>query len=252
LSQVQSLLLFSIGDDAIAYFCILPGAINSVTSLRATKEESGVSDVFLVADTGIYSSKNVKDLDGMGIFFIVPLKRNSKMIDYSMEQGRHFMFQGHSIFYSRYQSNGRPVFSYLNYLLKAEEEKNYLRRHEKGFAAFRNISGRMGTILVINHLKSSREIVYQILKSRDGIEQCYDIFKNTIHADPTYMRDDYQLQEWMLVNFIALILHLRICRILKVKDMLKIGEEWKISEIPKKSRDIIDELGVHIMQKNES
>ncbi|MGC8563183.1 MAG: hypothetical protein ACP5NO_08365, partial [Thermoplasmata archaeon] len=70
--------------------------------------------------------------------------------------------------------------------------------------------------------------------------------------------------------FIALILHYRIYSILKEKgllkryspedviehlervSMLKIGEEWKISEIPKKSRDIIDELGIPIMQKSGS
>ncbi|MGC8483590.1 MAG: hypothetical protein ACP5OE_08110, partial [Thermodesulfobium sp.] len=82
--------------------------------------------------------------------------------------------------------------------------------------------------------------------------------------------DDHQLQGWMFVNFIALILHYRIYGVLKEKDMLKryspedviehlervsmlkIGEEWKISEIPKKSRDIIDELGIPIMQKSGS
>ncbi len=125
----------------------------------------------------------------------------------------------------------------------------------------------MGTISIITNLKASGEIVYQMLKSRADIEQSYDTFKNTIHADRTYMRDDHQLQGWIFVNFIALVLHYRIYSILKEKDMLKryspedviehlervsmlkIGEEWKISEIPKKSRDIIDELGIPIMQK---
>ena len=159
------------------------------------------------------------------------------------------------------------MFTFRNDFLKAEEEKDYLRRHEKVTAAFRNISGRMGTISVITNLKASGEIVYQMLKSRADIEQSYDTFKNTIHADRTYMRDDYQLQGWMFVNFIALVLHYRIYSMLKEKgllkryspedviehleriSMLKIGDEWKISEIPKKSRDIIDELGIPIIQK---
>ncbi len=267
LPQVQLLFLFSIGRDAPAYFRILPGAINSVMSLRVTMEESGASNVVLVADTGFYSSKNVKDLDGMGIFFIIPLKRNSKLIEYSMEQERHFMFQDHPIFYSKYQRDGRSMFTFRNDFLKSEEEKDYLKRHEKGSAAFRNISGRMGTISVITNLRTSGEIVYQMLKSRADIGQSYDTFKNAIHADRTYMRDDHQLQGWMFVNFIALVLHYRIYGILKEKgmlkryspedviehlervSMLKIGEEWKISEIPKKSRDIIDELGIPILRE---
>ena len=92
--------------------------------------------------------------------------------------------------------------------------------------------------------------------------------KGTIHADRTYVRDDYQLQGWMFVNFVALMLHYCIYDLLRKRDLLKhysprdviehlerisrlnIGEVWKISEIPKKSRDIIDELGIPIMQKS--
>ncbi|MEM0134126.1 MAG: hypothetical protein QXU18_02710 [Thermoplasmatales archaeon] len=34
--------------------------------------------------------------------------------------------------------------------------------------------------------------------------------------------------------------------------MLKIGGDWKISEVPKKSRVLIEELDVPIMQKSGS
>ena len=74
----------------------------------------------------------------------------------------------------------------------------------------------------------------------------------------------------MFMNFIVLVLHYRMYSILKEKDMLKryspedviehlesasmlkVGEEWKISEIHKKSRDIIDKLGIPIIQKSGS
>jgi len=65
-----------------------------------------------------------------------------------------------------------------------------------------------------------RKRVFDLLKSRSDIEQSYDTFKNTIHADRTYMRDDYQLQGWMFVNFIALILHYRIYSMLRQKNLL--------------------------------
>ena len=84
------------------------------------------------------------------------------------------------------------------------------------------------------------------------------------------MRDDYRMQGWTFVNFLALILHYRIYSLLKKHDllrryspedvlehleranMLKIGEEWRMSEIPEKSRDIIDALEIPIMQKSGS
>jgi len=101
-------------------------------------------------------------------------------------------------------------------------------------------------------------MVFGLLKSHVDIKQSYDTFKNAIYADRTYMRDDYQLQGWMFVNFMALILHYRIYSMLRQKDllsryspvdvikhlerisMIKINNEWRLSEIPKKSREIID------------
>ena len=181
------------------------------------------------------------------------------------------MFQDHPIFYSRYIRDDLTMFTFRNDFLKAEEQKDYLRRHEKGSeTTFRKLRERMGTISVVTNLKVSGEIVYGMLKSRTDIEQSYDTFKNTIHADRTYMRDDLHLQGWMFVNFIALTMHYRIYNMLKKMDllshyspediikhlervyMLKMDEEWKISEIPKKSRIIIEKLKIPIMQNSGS
>ncbi|MCL4358999.1 MAG: hypothetical protein M1463_02120 [Candidatus Thermoplasmatota archaeon] len=78
------------------------------------------------------------------------------------------------------------------------------------------------------------------------------------------MRDDYRMQGRMFVNFLTLIIHNRIYGIPRGKNllrkyspvnvtehlervsMLKIGEEWKISEIPKHSREVIAKLDITI------
>lgn len=72
----------------------------------------------------------------------------------------------------------------------------------------------MRTISIITDIKASGEIA-------NGIEQTYDAFKNAIHSDHTYMRDDYQLQRWIFVNFVALMMHYHIYAILKSKDIQK-------------------------------
>lgn len=267
LPQIQLLFLFSLEHDMPAYFRILPGSATSVMSIRTTMDESGARRIVLVTDTGFYSVKNISSLESAKIHYVMPLKRNSRLIDYMVDQAKHFMFQDHPIFYSRYQSNGKAIFTFRNDFLKAEEEKDYLRRKKRDFA---NVSSRMGTVSVITNLRVSGEIVYEMLKSRADIEQSYDTFKNTIHADRTYMRDDYQLQGWMFVNFLALIMHYRIYNLLKAKDllkryspedviehlqrisMLKIGDEWKISEVPKHTRELIGKLEIPIMQKSGS
>ena len=266
LPQVQLLFLFSLDHDVPAYFRIMPGSITSVMSLKIAVQESGVKNALVVADTGFYSTKNIAGLEGMGLFYIIPLKRNSKLIDYSLQQKSYFMFEGKPIFYAKHRINNRTIYTFRNDFLKADEERDYLSRHR----TLSKIRERMGTISVITNLNETAEKTFTRLKSRADIEQSYDTFKNTIHADRTYMRDDYQLQGWTFVNFIALILHYRIYGMLKQRDllkryspedviehlerisMLKIGDEWKLSEIPKKSREIIDALEIPIMQNSAS
>jgi hypothetical protein len=126
LPQVQVLFLFSFDHDMQAYFRVLHGSINSVASLRPTMDKTRKRNIVLAADTGFYSRSNTEAFSGMGIHFIIPLKRNSRLIDYTITMDRHFMFQGHPIFYARHAAGRYAMFTFRNDFLKAEEEKDYL------------------------------------------------------------------------------------------------------------------------------
>lgn len=84
---------------------------------------------------------------------------------------------------------------------------------------FINLMDIMAIISVMTDLKVFGEIVYGILKSSIDIEQSYDTFKDAIHADRTYMKDDFYLQGTIFVNFIALKIHYRIFSMLEKIDL---------------------------------
>ncbi|RLG32304.1 hypothetical protein DRN97_07665 [Methanosarcinales archaeon] len=65
------------------------------------------------------------------------------------------------------------------------------------------------------------ERIYNLLKSRMEIEIMFDAFKNVLNADRTYMRDDYQMEGWMFINFIALVFYYRLYRLLADNSLLK-------------------------------
>jgi transposase len=106
--------------------------------------------------------------------------------------------------------------------------------------------------------------VFERLKSRAGVESLFDTFKNLLHADRTYMRDDAHLEGWAFVNFISLLLYYKIYEVLLSKGLLKrftpkevilhlsriyklkIGEKWMLSEIPKKSGMLVEKLGLDL------
>ena len=125
---------------------------------------------------------------------------------------------------------------------------------------------KMGTIAVVAKTSFDADEVFEKLKARVEIESLFDTFKNLLHADRSYMRDEAHLQGWMFVNFVSLLLYYEMYEILVNKDLLanyspkdiilhlsriyklKIEGKWILSEIPKKSRKILEELDftVHI------
>jgi hypothetical protein len=279
--QINTIYLFSLDRKMPAYFRILVGSINSVSSLNLTIRESGASNVVLIGDKGFYSNGNVVALEKEGLHYVLPLKRDSSLIDYGrVRKGdkralRYFVFEGRPIWYHRYpleeeEGGGRSIFLFLDERLKTEEEKDFLARTERGdrerMKLFYRMQYRIGTIAVMTDIdERDGQKVYELLKCRIDIEQLFDTLKNTLHSDRTYMRDDYQLEGWMFVNFVALIIYYKIYNALvgasllksySPKDVLlhlsrmhklKIGEEWVPSEVPKKTREIIEELDLHIV-----
>ena len=350
LPQIHINFLFSLDTYMPSYFRIVPGSIRDVSSLTLTVKEAGVKNTVLITDKGFYSEDNVLELGGEGIHFIIPLKRNSSLIDYSnIKKEDKSGFQGFFFFEKRVIWNydyevpdgklkGKKICVFLDPRLKTEEEKDYLLRivkkelfhlnpnykenltegivsnilknafedndvmlskkarlskidnkgweikdgkkqyqiedegtqlkiyiYEKfSFENFMKIQHRQGSISVITDLPASGERIYNLLKSRIEIEQMIDTFKNILHADRTYMRDDYQMEGWMFINFISLLFYYKIYNVLVSKELLKkyspkkvllelsrirkikVMDKWNTSEVPKSARIILEKLDISI------
>ena len=280
LPQIHMIFLFSLDNHMPSYFRMVAGSITDVSSLVLTVKEAGVQNVVMIGDKGFYSEDNVIGLDKEKMHYIFPLKRNSSLIDYTQIQkgdkrafDGYFLFEKRAIWYYSYvlkegNLKGKKIIVFLDERLKTEEEKDYLSRIEeddaKTIETFFEHQHRQGTIAIITDLKESGERIYNLLKSRVEIEVMFDTFKNVLNADRTYMRDDYQMEGWMLINFIALIYYYKLYRHLvdlsllkKYSPMdvlthfsrvykLKIGGQWVVSEIPKKTREIMERLNLPI------
>ena len=281
LPQIHMIFLFSLDHHMPSYFRMVAGSIRDVSSLALTVKEAGVQNAAMIGDKGFYSEDNVLALEKEGLHYILPLKRNSSLIDYAkMQEGDRRAFDGYfllekrAIWYYGYglkegELKGRKITVFLDERLKAEEEKDYLSRAEKDDDAgtletFFKVQHRMGTISVITDLDESGERIYNLLKSRAEIETMFDAFKNVLNADRAYMRDDYQMEGWMFINFVALVFYYRLYRLLADNSLmkkfspadvlvhlsrvyrLKIQDRWITAEIPKKTRDIMGKLSIPI------
>ncbi len=146
-----------------------------------------------------------------------------------------------------------------------EEERDFLIRvkdDKQKLSEFYVNERKFGTITIITGTDLGAQKIFELLKSRVEIEVMFDTFKNTLHADRSYMGDDFGLEGWMFVNFIALLLYYKVYALLMSKDLLnncspkdvilhlsrvyklRIGDDWVLSEVPKKSRLLIEKLGI--------
>ncbi len=278
--QIRLTVVYDLDKHMPSYYRMVVGSIKDVTALKLAMKESGAKHCILIGDKGFHSEVNVQELRANLINYILPLKRNNSLVHYrkGMESRKcfdgHFLFEGRPIWQYSYEAGEDRVVLYLDSSLKAEEEKDWMRRMEDKKRAggegsanqeemekFFTKEETQGTIAVLTDTKESAENVYSFLKGRTEIEQAFDTFKNTLHADRSYMRDDYQLEGWMAVNFVALMLYYCVYNLLREKKLLKrytpknalkhlsrvyklkVDDKWYLSEIPKKSRLIMGELG---------
>jgi len=283
--QIHMAFLFSLDQHMPSFFRILPGSLRDVSSLVLTVKESEVKQAVLIGDKGFFSEDNILALDKEGegtIHYIFPLKRNSSLIDYTpIRQGDRKGFDGYVRFKKRVvwhysypveqgKLKGKRIIVFLDERLKTEEEKDYITRMEDNeksgntLDSFYELQYRQGTIAVITDLTNGAKRIYDLLKSRPEIENMFDVFKNILEADKTYMQDDHQMEGWMFINFLSLIFYYRLYNLLSNHNLLKkyspkdillhlsrvkklnIQDEWIVSEIPKKTRLIYEKLNIHI------
>lgn len=275
---VNLMFVFSIKLQQPVYYRIMSGNTKDISSFKLCLDESGISDAIVIADKGFYSETNINKLDKEQLKYIIPLRRNSSLIDYSpIEQGDfkkfdgYFMYEKKIIWYYQKIKNGKRIIIYKNDALKNEEINDYLRRCETlpekyNTEVFYQKQYKFGTVAFITNLEDNQtpESIYISYKNRNQIEVMIDVFKNIFNADKTYMQDDDAIEGWMFINFIVMHWYYKILHHLKAlklnakyspKDIInflidikkvKINGKWYEDNITKKNKAIFEKLKLPI------
>jgi transposase len=273
--QFNLMYLYSSKTSMPVYYRLLPGNIREVTTFKNCLLEVGLTDAIIVADKGFYSKKNIELLLKEHLRFILPLKRDNSVINYSLlnnntfkKEDGYFMHEKRIIWYQEDSMDDLSYFMYLDETLRIKEEKDYLERietHPESYSLeeYHRIRNAFGTIVLVTNLKRRSALdTYQTYKSRMTIEILFDGMKNVLEADHTYMQDDQTLQGWMFINHITLQWYQQLYSELKAKGLLKkysvndyiqlltdlkkikINDAWYFNEITKNSRTMIEKLGI--------
>lgn len=139
-SLIDLMFVFSIEQRLPIYYRINQGNIKDVKAFRLCLEECKIADAVIILDKGFYSKENIKQVKDEQLKFIIPLRRTSSLIDYTIRRkgGKevfdgYFKFEGRYIWYYGYKTKGNDTLHlYLEEKLHVEEEKDFLERIENG------------------------------------------------------------------------------------------------------------------------
>ena len=216
--QINLMYLYSSTNRMPIYYRLNAGNIRDVKSFKLSLAESGITDAIIIMDKGFYSKKNETLLDSQNLRYILPIRRNSSLIDYKpissnniKKEKSYFQHEDRFIWFIEQKlPNNKRCILYLDEYLKGKEERDYLKRIENKQPKYKieNFQYQMpkfGTFALLTQIQEmSAEKLYQAYKCRLSIEEMFDTLKNLLDCDSTYMQNEETLQGWMFINHIAL------------------------------------------------
>jgi len=282
--QPQFVLLYLY--DAVSlqplYYRMLPGNIREISALKNTIKISGMEQCIYIADKGFFSESNLAELERLHMQYIIPLKRDNKLIPYTalenIDQTDHyFEYSKRFIFYAAtLKAGNRNINLFVDGKLKEQEKADYLTRIQSlpehySKPKFNEKVKTMGTLSIIHNTTFTPQEVYNEYKHRCEIEQFFDQLKNTLDASSSNMQREESLNGWMFINHLSMQMIYQLYKILKttplnkkqnlshkysisdtiehLKSIKKIkfnANEFVIAEINKQTKTLLDKMKISI------
>ena len=272
LPQVNMALAFDLDRYRPVFLKPLEGSVRDVKSLRNVLDEIHF-DGILVLDTG-FSSQDLAEIMRSDMKLVMPLRRNQDTIDYSidlrLDLGSSFVYRDRGIRSGFLSRNGFRIYMFQDQMLMAEESSTFIRmisEKRRTQNEFQSEYMKFGKISILSNLKDDPQIIYNLYKQREEIEQAFDAMKNELENDKSYLSDDDSLRGYFFVSFLSLYLYYSIFVLIRAADLtnklsvkdvlLKFSKVYKIvgekkeslSQIPSSVEKIDRLLGTNIFPK---
>jgi transposase len=225
LNQINFALMFSQDQKLPVLLKPLPGSVRDIKALKSVLGEFGFKNCTCVFDR-VFADTSLPDLFlEKEMSFVLPLRRNFTIIDYSVAFTGSFTFNDRGINWAKSSVEGKFLYLFEDVKLRAEEETTFIGLVEgkkKTSEELRDASLKFGRIAILSNIDAGGKDVYLLFKSREDAEQAFDVLKNELENDKTYLSDADAVRGYFFVSFVSLYFYYRIYNVLKVHD--KIGK----------------------------
>jgi transposase len=276
---------------------LYPGSISDVTTLTNTVKKikaQGVQNYAMILDRGFFSTANIHEMVSADLSFIIPptstLKNVKEAISaihsniddpenlelyekeplfvmpVDIEVGKNKL-KGYAYYDQKREQLERSTFYKRLYdlmeRLKAVTLKSWMIPSEVSLRknAVSQAINKMGKFILLYRGEFSWNECLSLYRSKDVVEKGFDVLKNDIELMPTNLRTNNSLRGYLFVAFLALILRMKLTRLMvnaelnkrysvegllteleKIKMMILPDGEKITTEITKKQREILDAL----------
>lgn len=271
LKQVNFALIFSSEHNIPVMIKAMSGSVKDIKSFKHIIEEMNLNSYVVVLDRGFASYYLPNLLQEREMKFILPLRRNFRVIDYDLEMEEGFIYRKRGINWGKKRVGEHFIYLFEDVKLRAEEETTFIEMVRDGKMKQGDIvkaRKRFGKIAILSNIDGNGEDIYLLYKEREDIEVAFDTMKNELENDKIYLSNDDAVRGYFFISFISLYLYFRILNMLRQKNLtgkISVSEllfelskvylvyyrdgEMRLSEIPDKVEKMGKMLELNLFPK---
>lgn len=271
LRQVNFALIFSCQENIPVVLKAMPGSIRDIKSFKHIVREMNLKSCTVILDRGFSSYYLPFLLKEKDIRFILPLRRNLKIIDYDVGMDGCFVYRRRGINWGKMKIGDNFLYLFEDVELRAKEESTFIELIQQGKRKKENLlkeKKRFGKIAILSNISREGEDIYLLYKQREEVEVAFDAMKNELESDKLYLSDDDRVRGYFFISFLSLYIYFRILNILKKNGLsgkMSVGDllfelskvylvyytdgECRLSEIPAKVEKIDKLLKLNLFPK---
>ncbi len=259
--QIGVVIAFSLEDSLPIGIEVYWSSMKDITTIEDFLDKFRERNISLILDRGFWSEKLINEFREEGISYVVPLRKNSNLMDLRWVRWRKpFIYRGRAIRWNRKKNEVGIIYLFYDPRLRGEEEMALLRKVEGGKMSVKEFDERKkvaGVIGLLSNLDKDGQEIFDLYKGREDVELAFDAMKNCLDSDKTYMHTDEAVRGYFFVTLLSLRIYFNVLKRLgernltnkisveevffelsKVQKIVEPGREY-FAKIPNRARKIL-------------
>lgn len=250
-----------------------PGNMLDSTAIGEFMTDTRIERGLMIVDKGFHNDSVFEAIDKKeGMEYLIPLKRNSKLIArYGMDKPVEHLAgykDGVVLFRKTRMDNGKWLYAFRDPHTACEQEQAYVLsaagKDKFSTERYEQLSSRFGLVVFQSKADLDPLVIYMAYLGRWEIEILFNLFKNIIDRSTVNVHNDYRVYATEFINFLSVIIATRVKKLFQEKKLadkysykqlmayisklkkVRLGEDgqWRTSTTVAYIEDIWKQLGI--------